>query len=651
MVSSTLNPQAITRNSKATFDSFGSFMTGGNLGASSVVTNAANKIVGFNRPGVAPITPNINNLISNISTNILNQVDNSIKNTTNFLKNETDLELNKLRSDLYSRLGELQSNINYLQKDTKNVTTEIQSKITNPLEFQVQNQTSVSDLSRVIENIQNQVKSVLDNTLRNFSKDYQDKVKSFDDTRPNTVLSKFLDLYRNAIGFVNFFGDRKNISTVDKNLKALRKIFEESFEVAAVLRQTIIKIVNQLSNLPTASPSSGGLNLDIDVPGGRLRQAGGPKVRNIARAGGIVGAGLLAAGGAVAATSGMGRAKEYQESLLSSGVSPAPGEQYIPKGIVESFSAIVDRFVAAVNGLLSGAKSSAGAGGGGGGGGVSPTTPPGKEATATMGSFSQGVTEKGAEITQRLQKDLGLKDYQASAIVGNLLNESSQLNPAQLQGGGSGLLTEAMRTGSGYGWAQWTSPGRQKRLFEYAKSKGIDPTKQPLTDEINYGFLVKELSTNYADVLRDLKASGNIEAATKIILGRYEGPADQGPRELRERVVAAEQVLGKSKTLGTITPQKSQTTQVTAAPIASQSAQARAQTISQPAQQVPQTISLPPTIIDAGGGGQQQSSGGNNLVTPPSNNANPPEVPFLPTTNPDNFLTMYSRIVYNIVDG
>ena len=38
-----------------------------------------------------------------------------------------------------------------------------------------------------------------------------------------------------------------------------------------------------------------------------------------------------------------------------------------------------------------------------------------------------------------------------------------------------------------------------------------------------------------------------------------------------------------------------------------------------------------------GGGGGSQGSG--------------PSVPFLPTSNPDNFLVLYSRMVYNIVDG
>jgi hypothetical protein len=54
--------------------------------------------------------------------------------------------------------------------------------------------------------------------------------------------------------------------------------------------------------------------------------------------------------------------------------------------------------------------------------------------------------------------------------------------------------------------------------------------------------------------------------------------------------------------------------------------------------------------INLGGGGQQQSGGGGVSAPPPSQGSGP-SVPFLPAGNPDNFLVLYSRMVYNIVDG
>ena len=51
------------------------------------------------------------------------------------------------------------------------------------------------------------------------------------------------------------------------------------------------------------------------------------------------------------------------------------------------------------------------------------------------------------------------------------------------------------------------------------------------------------------------------------------------------------------------------------------------------------------------GGGQQQTGGGGGTSGPPPAQGNGPSVPFLPASNTDNFLVLYSRMVYNIVDG
>ena len=45
------------------------------------------------------------------------------------------------------------------------------------------------------------------------------------------------------------------------------------------------------------------------------------------------------------------------------------------------------------------------------------------------------------------------------------------------------------------------------------------------------------------------------------------------------------------------------------------------------------------------------SGGGGQISAPPSPKQNGPTAPFLPSSNPNNFLTLYSRMVYNIVDG
>jgi hypothetical protein len=154
------------------------------------------------------------------------------------------------------------------------------------------------------------------------------------------------------------------------------------------------------------------------------------------------------------------------------------------------------------------------------------------------GGFGGSGVSKGVEIARRLEKDLGLRDYQAAAVVGNLLQENSTLGPSVLEGGKKGLLTEAMRKGTGYGWAQWTYPSRQKELYQLAESMGVDPSKQPLTDEINYAMLLRELSR-----LPSFKSTKSIEEASNWILVNYENPADKGSREQSERIADSKKVL------------------------------------------------------------------------------------------------------------
>jgi hypothetical protein len=78
-----------------------------------------------------------------------------------------------------------------------------------------------------------------------------------------------------------------------------------------------------------------------------------------------------------------------------------------------------------------------------------------------------------------------------------------------------------------------------------------------------------------------------------------------------------------------------------------------AMSISQPppSQAKPSVVTLPGIT-----GGQQQSSGGGGggqVIIPPTNplGDSGPSIPILPSSDSANFLTMYSKIVYNIVDG
>ena len=93
--------------------------------------------------------------------------------------------------------------------------------------------------------------------------------------------------------------------------------------------------------------------------------------------------------------------------------------------------------------------------------------------------------------------------------------------------------------------------------------------------------------------------------------------------------------------------------QIAAAPKSTEARQQAAQQVAQPppSQQNQQPIFMP---IDLSGGmqqQQQQQSSGGGMGAPPPQKQDGPSVPFLPASNSDNFLVLYSRMVYNIVDG
>jgi hypothetical protein len=168
-------------------------------------------------------------------------------------------------------------------------------------------------------------------------------------------------------------------------------------------------------------------------------------------------------------------------------------------------------------------------GGGGGGGG-------------SIGLLTNAATiTKGALVACRLVTDLGLTNYQAAAILGNLSAEGFPY-PDRIQGGGIKRGKLIINGATGYGWAQWTDPDRQQGLANYAKSKGVDYRTTNLTDEINYGYLVKEFKATYLSYT-NLKSKTTLRTATEAILKRFEAPADQSNAVVTERTARAQQFL------------------------------------------------------------------------------------------------------------
>lgn len=638
MLSSVLNPSSIVNEKKTSPGSFQKFMTGGEspLG-SSVISSASNKIVGFSRVGVSPVTPDINSLLSDISTNIISNVDNSIKNTTNFITSDVDKKIDGLRSEIYGRLVDIESSINDLQSETYAAVGRVRDQATQSPT--VQAVSPVSDMPQIIENIQVQAQQTLNTTLSNFSKDYQEKIKGIQDTKPKNVLEKFLELYKNAIGFISFFSDAKNINRLSGNLKAIRNIFDNTFNVAKVLRETIFKIVKQLSNLPTASARSGGLDLNIQVPGGKLKQAAGPGASILGKALKMGALGLGAVGlGAVGAEA----AKRFQDQELNK--QPETEGQDLPTTFIEVFSSIVDKFESVVNSLLSGSKQSptGSAGGSGGGGGPSPSPSPSgggglipgdapPEIKALMETISGG--EGGPNSVNKVGEVAGLSDMTFDQAIS------------------TGLEYKKSGKSSGAIGAPQFMP---QYLRDRAIAAGIDPAKDKFNFE-NQTKVMRHFQTvvygGSEEKLIESLRSGGLESDVFPKLSKDLGwPSLPGGGQPNVHTPgSAKRYSENLKKYQTISPSK-ETLQVAAAPTQATTQQQIARQVAQPAQNMPSLVSLPPTIINAAPS-QQETSGESNVPPPPSGSGGSIEVPFLPTSNPNNFYVLYSRSVYNIVDG
>lgn len=74
----------------------------------------------------------------------------------------------------------------------------------------------------------------------------------------------------------------------------------------------------------------------------------------------------------------------------------------------------------------------------------------------------------------------------------------------------------------GYGYAQWTSPGRKAGLYDLAKQRGVS-----IADEdMQLDYLLQELESNYKSVLAVLKSTESIREASDVVLKKFEQPAN-----------------------------------------------------------------------------------------------------------------------------
>jgi hypothetical protein len=129
----------------------------------------------------------------------------------------------------------------------------------------------------------------------------------------------------------------------------------------------------------------------------------------------------------------------------------------------------------------------------------------------TLPSNTSLFDSKVAAYTARLQKDVGIKGFQADGIWGNIGHECNGFHSFQEQDPTSGR--------GGYGWMQWTGP-RRVAFENYCRDKNLDPD----SDEANYDFLVRELLTSEKDSLDRLKRANTRDTATYAFMHWNERP-------------------------------------------------------------------------------------------------------------------------------
>ena len=301
----------------------------------------------------------------------------------------------------------------------------------------------------------------------------------------------------------------------------------------------------------------------------------------------------------------------------------------------------MDRFDKALDGLRGGkGKKGSDSGtkpsgsGSGGGGSPTPTPPPGPNPPDT-GAISGNQEQIESQMFDYLKQNYG--ENVAYGMLSNSMRESGYRTNAP-EGGYFGMFQ--------------LDKIRKAKFREWAKSKNLDPMSNQA--QLQYGVVeAQQLGT-----LDRMKAAKTPEDAASLFYNEFERAAyskpivgsaytPDNPHELKNRKYLQQIRERQSKRIpGTVSgappapvlPAPS-TKPGQQAPQAPSSSKPGSQPIVIPFQQPPAQVQP----ASSGGGGKISAS--------PAPKQNGPTAPFYPSTNYDNFLTLYSRMVYNIVDG
>lgn len=517
--------------------------------------------------------------------------------------------------------------------------------------------------TNILNNVESRVQSINQNivqtingTIGDLSNNYKQRLDQIDSAKPNSILQNFLNLYKEALGYIQFLGNRRNVKTLGDNLKALQSVFAETFDIAKIIRQTIIRIVNQLSNLPQASGGAGGLNLDINVPGGPLRRAlpGGKAGRMLK----MVGMGTAAVGAGALGS-------QVVSGMMDVGgdVQPAPAsEGMIPGSLLDRFNGILDKFSTAINSLgtrkSEPRQSSSGgttsqqktttpppSGPGGPSGPVVSSAPGDEKLAAFVASMEAGSPENAADAMQVMLNRSASGKYGKG--LSGVLSGYDQFSPisAAIFGKSNDPAAAAK-----YGPIAAKLPGKTpQEKFQYLQKVAAEPDGLNKLQQIFGGGSASVAGTILNDPKYLEMSRQNVKGALNFYGGKKQNASDLQVRAGGNYFYNFTGPIGKLGTQPTGTV--AALTKPTVAPSGGQqqTAQQVAQTVSQPPAQQSSRVTVAP--MDMTSPQTQSRKVGDQSIPPPAMNKGGVTVPFLSSSNSDNFLTLYSRIVYNIVDG
>ena len=507
-----------------------------------------------------------------------------------------------------------------------------------------------NNLQALISNLSTSVFNTT-NTIQNIFGNKETKEK-----KSSKFFGGFFDKFKEALAFITFFGAKKNLDRVKENIDNLKTTFTETFDVAKALRKAILKIIEQISGLSGGGGGGGIIGAIMSALGGlaaglvpgmagrRAPNVAGPAMKQEGNLLSKIPKGLKGGGGGIGklllggtAALGAGAAVSGLSQPGGEDVQPGDTAPEVPGNVLDRFNSILDRFDKILDGLKGKPGKSSGASSGSG-----SSSKPASPSASPGGSPSPGGAPTGVTIKDDKQglSELGITQEQFNAYKQGIADvEGARYNQ---MGGAGGRFAGRYQMGSGEIASASAvmgipNPSQQEYLSNPELQEKIYMGRTILMNRRMMQLSPEYKSMSATERLSNLAGAQLGEGSlTDFLKGKK--ISDSAGVEIQRWINSAKRRMGQVAA-GKPIPQ---------APTKPGQQAPQAPSSSKPGPQPIQVIpfeSPSPQVQPA------SSGGGGQISAPPSPKQNGPTAPFYPSTNYDNFLTLYSRMVYNIVDG